>query len=283
MGRRRDNEVPVSLFAFQDIITSITGIMILVVLLIILDILNAPKTKSSPFKKDVVQLEKTVKRLREKLDKESRWLDENEREILKAASVELSALPKLIEKEKKRFLLLTVGFEREKKRNAESETLIAGIKKQVEKAGEDIRKTKDDRKRRKGILEEKNKNLDDLTKKLEEAKKNSEKRKTQVEITTDKNLPYSPILVECSECLIKIKVGPSGAVRRFDSPGGDSKALVSRFFTFLKSRSKSDDLIILILKPSSVGYSYGILGAIKSLGFKYNIEPMEENKTGVYE
>ena len=50
MGRRRTGAMPFSLFAFQDIITSVTGIMILVTLMLVLDFLEklegAPQQQS---------------------------------------------------------------------------------------------------------------------------------------------------------------------------------------------------------------------------------------------
>lgn len=285
MGRRKDNEVPVSLFAFQDIITSITGIMILVVLLIILDILDAPNAKkTSPFKEDVAKLEKTVKRLREELDKESKWLNKNENEILKAASVELSALPKLIEKEKRRFLLLTTALNTEKNKNSEAETLIAAIKKKVKKVGEDVTKTKNEKKIAKGVLDEKLAELDVVTKQLAEAKKENEKRQNRVEIRTDKNLGLDPVLVECSKTLIKTKDIKSQSMNEFKSANGDKRVLVRKFYAWMKkSLASSKNLVIVIVKPSSVEYALTVVGMLKGEGFKYNIEPMDENKTGVYE
>ncbi len=46
MGRRRTGAMPFSLFAFQDIITSVTGIMILVTLMLVLDFLE--KVEGAP-------------------------------------------------------------------------------------------------------------------------------------------------------------------------------------------------------------------------------------------
>lgn len=46
MGKRRSSQVKISLFSFQDIITSVTGIMILTTLLLALELIN--RTQGSP-------------------------------------------------------------------------------------------------------------------------------------------------------------------------------------------------------------------------------------------
>ncbi len=47
MGRRRASGPPISLFSFQDIITSVTGIMILVTLLMAVELIRRPKQAAS--------------------------------------------------------------------------------------------------------------------------------------------------------------------------------------------------------------------------------------------
>lgn len=57
MGKRRAASMPFSLFAFQDIITSVTGIMILVTLMLVLDLLEkvegAPRARTAHVEKNV--------------------------------------------------------------------------------------------------------------------------------------------------------------------------------------------------------------------------------------
>ena len=284
MGRRRDNENPVSLFAFQDIITSITGIMILVVLLLILDILDSKEEKApSPYKEDIVKLEATVKNLREKLDEESKWLDKNEEWILKAASMELSLLPKLIEKEKKKFLLLAATLKSAQEENINTQSLIAATTAKTTQINSEIKDATVDVNIQKGVLDKKTDTLNELKKKLENLKKEEKSRSNQVEIRTAADLKLTPIFVECSDSMIKTKNLKTTEIKNFTSDPGDKLALLRIFFTWLKrTRDPSNESVVVIVKPSAVGSTSQLLGILRDAGFSYNIEPMDEDKTGVY-
>jgi hypothetical protein len=55
LRRRRKSQVPFSLFAFQDIITSVTGVMIMVTLLLAVELVN--RVANSPAEQTIVQSE----------------------------------------------------------------------------------------------------------------------------------------------------------------------------------------------------------------------------------
>ena len=160
MARRKNDENPVSLFAFQDIITSITGIMVLVVLLIILDIIGHKEVKSakktSPFKEDIEKLEQMAAGLKKQLDEGKDWMTRNEQLITQALSVDLESLPKMIDKEKKKHLRLTTGLKNLQNKNVELESLI--------------HKTKEDVKSKKNGIGNIDKQIKDLTDDIKKGK-----------------------------------------------------------------------------------------------------------------
>ena len=63
----KDNSPAISFFSFQDIITSITGIMFLVVIMLVLMVLqqssSAPQQKSRELQKELTALEGELKQL----------------------------------------------------------------------------------------------------------------------------------------------------------------------------------------------------------------------------
>ncbi len=68
MGTRRgSDQAPLSLFAFQDIITSLTGIMILVVLLFVIEASKLKETPPSPPPAGAVDRNVEIKKLRNEL------------------------------------------------------------------------------------------------------------------------------------------------------------------------------------------------------------------------
>ena len=76
MGRRKSKPAAFSLFAFQDIITSVTGIMILITLMLAIELMNRvsgdPQTQTQNHTKDVEQindeLREKIKQARGELD-----------------------------------------------------------------------------------------------------------------------------------------------------------------------------------------------------------------------
>ena len=69
MARRQDDESAISLFSFQDIITSLTGIMFLVVLLLVLIMLSSRKPAVAEVNADPQsrELQKQVEQLKKEL------------------------------------------------------------------------------------------------------------------------------------------------------------------------------------------------------------------------
>ena len=287
MGRKRKDSNPVSLFAFQDIITSITGIMVLVVLLIILDIISH-KEQNSPQedenRKDIKTLEELAKGLETKLLEGKEWLNVNENIIRKALSIDLDALPKMIDKEEKLHLRLVAAVNIRKESNRELKSLILKTEKEKAEKGELIKKKKDEIEHLKEHIANEKLRIKDLQAKLEKAKQDAETMKKRVEIRTTDKLDKTPVFVECSGAIIKTKViNKSSAVETIQGDVKDKKLILDDFFQWLNStRDPSEESIVLIVKPSSVGYIKDLCAILEKFGFEYNLEPMMEDKTGVY-
>jgi hypothetical protein len=62
MGRRKGNSVPFSLFAFQDIITSVTGIILLITMMMALELVqNMQRAASAPQEQKSSAVEQTLR------------------------------------------------------------------------------------------------------------------------------------------------------------------------------------------------------------------------------
>jgi len=288
MGRRKNDNNPVSLFAFQDIITSITGIMVLVVLLIILDIIDHKDTVSSktpsPYKEDIEKLENTRKELQEKLDKDKEWLTKNQEMIVKALSIDLASLPKMIKKERKKNLLMQAALRTTEQENVRLESMVLQTKEEIKKDKEQLKVNDDAIADMKKKLETGDLKLKELLKKIEELKEDEKKRKNRVEIRTTSELRQSPVFIEISESEIRTKVIKTSRIEEFKNDKKDLKNLLIKFYTWLKkTRDPEKECIVIIVKPSSAKFALDLVGILKQEGFSYNMEPMEEDKTGIYE
>ena len=288
MGRRKNNDNPVSLFAFQDIITSITGIMVLVVLLIILDIIShadtgSPKTPS-PYKEDIIKLEETRKELQEKLDKDKEWLTKNQEMIVQALSVDLASLPKMIDKERKKNLHLQSTLAVLEKKNVQLESMILQTKEAMQQDKEQIKVNDTEIADLTKKIETGELKLVELLKKIEDLKKQEEKQKNRIEIRTTSELKQSPVFIEISESEIKTKVIKTSMIEEFQNDKKDSNKFLLKFYRWLKkTRDPEKECMVVIVKPSSAKFAMDIVAMLKKEGFSYNMEPMEEDKTGVYE
>ena len=289
MGRKRTNSNPVSLFAFQDIITSITGIMVLVVLLIILDIISHKEKSSSKSVKqnnsiDIKNLEKRITELNLKLNDGDKWLIENEKIIREVLALNFKALPEMIKKEEKKHIQLQKMVEQLKEKNAKLQSQEKRVKNKIKNRKIKIEVTVKQ-------IEESNKRLlkgKELLKQmainLEKKKVEIKKRKNIVEIRTSDTLNKSPIFVECSDSVIKVKIikKPS-SIYTFANPEKDYKKLLNNLQEWLNnSGTPAEESIVVIVKPSSANYIKNLCEILENRGFEYNLEPMQENKTGIY-
>jgi hypothetical protein len=122
MPRRRTNEVPFTLFAFQDIITSVTGIMLLVTLMLMLDLLSRTE-KSAPVVTEKVADEiesatqsdkREIATLREQLKRSELTLGMNATEIARKIS-DLEASLSLIREDRQRSERLRATTDQQRK------------------------------------------------------------------------------------------------------------------------------------------------------------------------
>src|SRR3990170_1664670 len=83
-GRRGVNEDPISLFSFQDIITSVTGIIILLALLLVVELTKRPQqvlsdggsNAASLLQSEIHDLESRISSLKELLASSSKFANE---------------------------------------------------------------------------------------------------------------------------------------------------------------------------------------------------------------
>jgi hypothetical protein len=78
MGRRRSGSPPISLFSFQDIITSVTGIMILVTLLMSVELVRRPLQEHRPKSSDATPTEESANSPSQELAELQRRKDRND-------------------------------------------------------------------------------------------------------------------------------------------------------------------------------------------------------------
>ncbi|MBO4304475.1 MAG: hypothetical protein J6A21_07815 [Lentisphaeria bacterium] len=279
----RDDEPPVSLFSFQDIITSLTGIMIFFLLLLSLKILeitknhqeNSPvhselsqvQSKNALLKKQIAEMEKDIGLYRERM-KNARQMDESS--------------------------LILEKYRLEKKIG-----VLKAQKEELLRKMADGKVRQSEREQRKRKLEEKKKELElaeaqreDLAKKIREkrrqneaARRELERRKKDIQVTVDSSIDKIPVLLVCSANTIGIvdtKERKTVVIRRRTPIIPE---MVKEALSRLKSFPVSQYYFVFMIKPSAVSYSYFLLEQFAlSMGkADYGFEPIRESEMILHE
>lgn len=260
MRRKRDN--PFSLFSFQDIITGLCGIMILLVLLVIVDITtrrDAPqrsRERSVPVEDDS-RKEELLSEI-EELEKRLAALKDESRLLVVAASEK--AAPEVRER-------LVSELD-------ESQREAAALLSQVEDLRIRVFEARNADAESKKAIKEMDRNRGILETRLNEMK--SRKGVTLIPEYGEYKLP---VFVVCGRGGIQV-------VRPLE--GGGSRETVRLWFPDdadmerklrreLGSLNRATHTIILLIRPSGVKRMDALVELVKSMGFKYGRDPLEED------
>ena len=281
----KDDSPPVSLFSFQDIITSITGIMFLVVLLlalIILDssILNAPGEETAPPPEpapNLAELKKKVTAL-EQLLKDSR-LEFRHLSLQMEKAIQLP-LEKLEE---------NLSLEQEKNSNLkrklqESERIRLSLKNEnlhLEK--ESLRLTEESR-RQDGQIQRKKTELEKNRQKLEKLRKQLEKQKKLISYSIDSDFPKKLLIVECGPAGIRVKNTATGEIHNFiDDSDLTYASSIAKFLKWAKTRDCRTEYFSLVITPGAFGYADNLDQELISAGFSRGREILPSNDSRIVE
>ena len=259
---------PVSLFAFQDIITTVSGIMVLVVLLLALEVLSAkslktPTPKAPPkeqrAEKEIAALSETIRKLEERI---VRVVKEREQ----VAKLKLDQAPE--------------ELERASRRARETTREMAAM-----------RPTLEQRTRQTAQLERETTELDRKTKELEARLKEVKEKVRQdsslkrVHYVFARKAAKTPILVECSGEGVQARVldGKSRTVEFFDPRSVNYQSSLRKFAAWARKRNFLRELFVVVVKPSAAGYAPRVIQTLRRSGFEVGFEPLEEERTAIGE
>lgn len=248
MSRKKD-EVGVSFFAFQDIITAVTGIMFLVVLLIILLI----------FEKRSIE---TVEQV-----------DAKELEKVQA---QIEAIQKIIVKHETPVVEFDekVTPEELKEQLETLDQTIESLTIQNEKVTEKLKILNEDERICKETIANTNLQLEKTKIELEQRQKELEKKKKRISLSIDGTTNKKPIFVECNATEIRLQESPGAKTQTF--PNRDA------FLTWTKTISPQNIYFILLLKPEAYVYGNKLQNELKKLGFERGVETLPESNSEVF-
>ena len=248
--RRRGARNTSSLFAFQDVMASLIGIMFFIVILMALDIVDqyTPVAEADIVDGDpIVKLRARLKELTELKIRLEQGITSATEKLNVASAFTDEQLLESVQMMHKELLYLHAKVEQVEKGLADIESKNAGIKKKIAASQIEIR------------------GLDEEIAKLK-ARARAKRALPRVAYIIDEITQREPWLVEVTGKSIRVaaKDGKS-AVTTFAADTAAARR--AKFLAWTKSKSSLKHYFVLLIKPSGIEQARGLTAALKIKGF----------------
>ena len=278
MARKGTEGSAISLFSFQDIITSITGIMFLVVLLLVL-IMITSKVSTAQDKKQsnesVKELQKELAELKNKL--------QALRDSQKKLDKEIDDLKKLSPEEiQKRKLELQKILQADQ---VKLDTLTSSLKlkedqyNQLKTEHHDLDKSVTHRKK---VIEELKKQLEELNKTIKEKETTRQQRSRVMKYVVHSNSAKQPVLAELDKDGIRFLLLDDKKIVDLRRPGRAMESL-SLMALELQKLNSSQLYFSIAVKPGGFKYVIQLLELMKNNTFERGTEIMPDDDSSIFE
>jgi len=269
MSRRRgSSEAPITLFSFQDLICSISGIMILVALLMALDLVSRKaETPAAATAQDASTAE---------ADRKIAAMTQEREGLEKDLARGQRVVADLQGKDPKRIAIELKAKETEQERLARELADRRARLEELEKMGKTAEQQKEKLSAEVAKLNEEMDKLNRQRKDLEAV--------PRVVIAPPGQLRKTPILAVCSGKGIETStLGGERAVKSFGAPGADPEALARDFMQWATSRNRDQEFFFLLVKPSAAPYARQLIVLLRERRFEVGYDPLEEEKVAAFE
>ena len=269
----KDNSPGISFFSFQDIITSITGIMFLVVIILALVAMQQDHTSAArqsdelreelaKLKEDVKQTEARLAELREQDALQKKRIDELKR-------MRPETLPKIKAQRVKALRDIDDSIRQLENDIARTIRLQEELVEQKKKSESLTAKTRyaiDETRRKIAAMEEENKRREQLYSKL----------KNVIRFVWQRSSPKRPVLLECSDRQITVNgIDDTVEHRVFSISNYNYKECLDHCRTFPRDTT----YFILLIKPSAFYYGEKFSKELKEAGYERGREVLPDEQT----
>jgi hypothetical protein len=269
MPRRGRGGSPVSLFAFQDIITSVTGIMILVTLFLALELINrregSPDVQTAALTAEIQeavqqadQTQSAITSIRKQIDVLKSELADRETTLNQEVRFDVDEL-----KGKLRYLeelneIMTKELAQSRQRHAAAEESLEELKAQDEQRNDD------------------RKQLADMARQAQQKLRELQKLKqtNRVIFNPGQGSAKTPWLIELTLGNIQAaEPGKSGSPQSF----ADVKALLA----WAAKRSRSGEYFVLLLKPETIEEFHAARLGLEQQGFDVGFDLLGSTQSAI--
>ena len=265
---------PISLFSFQDIITCLTGIMIVVVLVLLLEVIESAATRAARSalnaeRLEVIELEKEliaqVEAARTQLQNAQQELRDNKPLTVAALENrrrELEERLRQLRKEEEETRRHAAALDEELKKLQLRSTELEQLKTQLEAA-----------KKEKQTLQAR---LKELLDRFREREVEWVKGRTPLRIEFVGHFERKPLLFECTgnAILMRDPAQPGKILREFSSDAPTMQTEIDRMIEYLDTRSPEQEYPVLLVRAEAAGYLEELLSRLRENNWRVGFEPI---------
>ena len=269
--RHDDDRNAVSLFSFQDIITSITGIMFLVVLLLLLIAVTPRRT---PGREPDDELQQQLARLRDRLRQYETLdhdLDERIARLRRLTPRETAARLQMMRQAWQDARSRREAAEREKDRSALAVEQLAERQNDVRRTllalTEQIRRSEAA--------------LPRLTRQLEELRRQAARNARVLEYAVENSTRLTPVLTEVGGDGVRLLATGENREKDFRLKGRGLES-VGRFLAWAGERRGQPEYYLLIFKPGGFRYAAILLDKLREYGFRRGVELLPDDTSTIF-
>ncbi len=276
---KRDDSPAVSLFSFQDIITSLTGIMFMIVLLLMLIILDSndvsPVDPETEEKITVPALTKQLEELRRQLAALTLSEDSLQKKIEAYLAIDIAELQKKISETSIRINLTKEKIKEETEREIIIQQTIKSAEEKIELLRTDIQNFADS--------ESLKKRLEQLKQEEAELQTLLEEQQKVVQYSIEKNASgKAPVLVECSAQ--ELVVFHTGTHARKVFTGNSFREAGADFLAWVEASCKPATVyFILMLKPAVFKEGQELNNRLAEKSFERGCEILPSDTSSIFE
>lgn len=259
---RKDLSPSISFFSFQDIITSVTGIMFLVMLILTLMLLTRHRMEQPVQQKETEEiraLHENIQLLKDQIVQILAQSQEMQQRIEELKKLDAKSIPIRRQEAQQKLVSLKNTLEALRKKQDETQNTITEVTQQSTAAAAEI----SEKEKTLATLEAEKQKKTETKDRLETEKKNASRI---MRFTWAKNISQKPILVECAATYIRAGSYNSDVpqVEFTCGTGANEQAnMRERFFIWARKHLPSETYFVLLAKPSgfeNVEYMAHFLG-----------------------
>lgn len=275
---RKDNSPAISFFSFQDIITSVTGIMFLVMLMLTLLLLLREPTRPTPEREAVNRLQEQVQALQARIAQIVSGSADMQERLKELQKLDPTTIPQRIADAKALLVRLDEEMARLAEEEAQTRTTTAQLVSQAEEVRAVDAPVKAELQQAQADLSSKEKDLRDL-------QASAEKSKSMMRFTWNGSISQKPLLVECSsEAIIVGAMGTDQPQKIFRNASASKNAMQfqSEFLAWAKQQPASGVYFVFLAKPSAFSYVDDLADVLGENGYTRGREVLPNDDVHVF-